>query len=76
METSLHRALKVQYGSGSGGRSEVTLKGFRIDAVDGARGCSSRSNRDLWARCEPSWDGCCPSIGCGWSNPWCSSVAS
>ena len=34
METSLHRALKDQYGSGSGGRSEVTLKGFRIDAVD------------------------------------------
>jgi hypothetical protein len=36
METSLHRALKDQYGSGSGGHSEVTLKGFRIDAVDGA----------------------------------------
>src|SRR5208337_2876240 len=36
METSLHRALKDQYGSGPGGRSEVTLKGFRIDAVDGA----------------------------------------
>ncbi len=36
METSLHRALKDQYGSGAGGRSEVTLKGFRIDAVDGA----------------------------------------
>ena len=36
METSLHRALKDQYGSGSGGRSEVTLTGFRIDAVDGA----------------------------------------
>ncbi len=36
METSLHRVLKVQYGTGSGGRSEVTLKGFRIDAVDGA----------------------------------------
>lgn len=34
METSLHRALKHQYGSGSGGRSEVTLEGFRIDAVD------------------------------------------
>ena len=34
METSLHRALKDQYGSGSGGRSEVTFKGFRIDAVD------------------------------------------
>jgi hypothetical protein len=36
MEMSLHRALKDQYGSGSGGRSEVTLKGFRIDAVDSA----------------------------------------
>jgi hypothetical protein len=36
METSLHRALKDHYGSGSGGRSEVTLKGFRIDAVDSA----------------------------------------
>jgi hypothetical protein len=36
MEMSLHRALKDHYGSGSGGRSEVTLKGFRIDAVDSA----------------------------------------
>jgi hypothetical protein len=34
METSLHRALKDRYGSGSGGRSEVTLNGFRIDAVE------------------------------------------
>ena len=33
METSLHRTLKDQYGSGPGGRCEVTLKGFRIDAV-------------------------------------------
>lgn len=34
METSLHRALKDQYGTAPGGRSEVGLKGFRIDAVD------------------------------------------
>jgi hypothetical protein len=33
METSLHRTLKEQYGSGSGGRSEVVLKGFRVDAL-------------------------------------------
>ncbi|MGC8640374.1 MAG: hypothetical protein ACP5XB_10920 [Isosphaeraceae bacterium] len=33
METSLHRALKVHYGTGSGGQSEVVLKGFRVDAV-------------------------------------------
>ena len=37
MESSLHRALKDHYGSGSGGRSEVALEGYRIDAVD-ARG--------------------------------------
>jgi len=37
MESSLHRALKDHYGSGSGGRSEVSLEGYRIDAVD-ARG--------------------------------------
>ena len=36
METSLHRTLKDRYGSGSGGRSEVTFRGFRIDAIDGA----------------------------------------
>ena len=36
METSLHRTLKDQYGFGAGGRSEVGLKGFRIDAVDSA----------------------------------------
>jgi hypothetical protein len=36
METSLHRTLKERYGSGSEGRSEVSLAGFRIDAVDGA----------------------------------------
>ena len=37
MESSLHRTLKDYYGSGSGGRSEVSLEGYRIDAVD-ARG--------------------------------------
>src|SRR5262249_32975714 len=40
LETSLHRALKERYGpgSGSGGRSEVSLRGYRVDAVaaDGA----------------------------------------
>ena len=34
METSLHRALKDQYGDASGGRCEVFLEGFRIDAVE------------------------------------------
>ncbi len=34
METSLHRALKDRYGDASGGRCEVFLEGFRIDAVD------------------------------------------
>jgi hypothetical protein len=33
METSLHHALKDRYGPGAGGRSEVSLRGFRIDAV-------------------------------------------
>ena len=35
METSLHRALKERYGpgSGEGGRLEVALSGFRVDAV-------------------------------------------
>ena len=38
METSLHRQLKDRYGPGLGGHCEVTLKGYRIDAVapDGA----------------------------------------
>ncbi|MFO0890732.1 MAG: hypothetical protein U0790_16505 [Isosphaeraceae bacterium] len=36
METSLHRALKDRYGEGLPGRSEVTLDGFRIDAIDEA----------------------------------------
>ena len=34
METSLHRALKDRYGLSSGGRCEVTVEGFRIDAVE------------------------------------------
>jgi len=34
VETSLHRALKQRYASATGGRSEVVLKGFRIDAVE------------------------------------------
>ena len=34
METSLHRVLKQRYASATGGRSEVVLEGFRIDAVD------------------------------------------
>lgn len=33
METSLHRTLKERYGPESGGRAEVVLKGFRVDAV-------------------------------------------
>lgn len=33
METSLHRELKARYGPDSGGRLEVTLGAFRIDAV-------------------------------------------
>jgi hypothetical protein len=36
METSLHRALKNRYGTGSGGRTEVGVKGFRVDAMDEA----------------------------------------
>jgi hypothetical protein len=38
METSLHRELKQRYGPGAGGRAEVAIAGFRIDAVaaDGA----------------------------------------
>ena len=35
METSLHRQLKERYGPAAGGRLEVALEGFRIDAVDG-----------------------------------------
>jgi len=34
METSLHHALKDRYGLASGGRCEVTVEGFRIDAVE------------------------------------------
>ena len=33
VETSLHRELKAWYGPGSGGRQEVTLGGYRVDAV-------------------------------------------
>jgi hypothetical protein len=38
VETSLHRQLKERYGPAAGGRLEVALEGFRIDAVaaDGA----------------------------------------
>ena len=35
MESSLHRDLKIRYGTGCGGRCEVVVDGFRIDAVDG-----------------------------------------
>lgn len=38
METALHRELKVRYGPASGGRSEVALAGFRIDAIDSEGG--------------------------------------
>jgi hypothetical protein len=34
MESSLHRALKEQYGLSAGGRSEVVLAGYRVDAID------------------------------------------
>jgi hypothetical protein len=33
VETTLHRELKERYGSRAGGRSEVVLEGFRVDAV-------------------------------------------
>jgi hypothetical protein len=33
VETSLHRQLKERYGPAAGGRLEVVLQGFRIDAV-------------------------------------------
>jgi hypothetical protein len=36
METSLHRALKERYAAGGSGNPEVTMAGFRIDAVDRA----------------------------------------
>jgi hypothetical protein len=35
METTLHRELKDDYGPNRGGRCEVAVAGFRIDAVDG-----------------------------------------
>jgi hypothetical protein len=34
MEMALHRQLKQRFGPDAGGRSEVALSGFRIDAVD------------------------------------------
>jgi hypothetical protein len=34
VETALHRQLKTRFGPDAGGRSEVPLAGFRIDAVD------------------------------------------
>jgi hypothetical protein len=34
METTLHRQLKERFGAACGGRSEVALAGFRIDAID------------------------------------------
>ena len=36
METSLHRSLKERYATGGDGRSEVPIRGYRIDAVDEA----------------------------------------
>jgi hypothetical protein len=38
VESSLHRQLKEQYGPGVGGRAEVGIAGFRIDAI-GPEGC-------------------------------------
>lgn len=34
METALHRQLKSRFGPEAGGRSEVAIAGFRIDAID------------------------------------------
>jgi hypothetical protein len=34
MEMALHRQLKEQFGPAVGGQSEVSLAGFRIDAID------------------------------------------
>lgn len=36
METSLHRSLKERYATDGDGRSEVPIRGYRIDAVDAA----------------------------------------
>lgn len=33
METTLHRQLKDRFGAGCGGRTEVSVAGFRVDAV-------------------------------------------
>lgn len=35
METALHRQLKERFGPEVGGRSEVPVLGYRIDAIDG-----------------------------------------
>ncbi len=34
MEMSLHRSLKERYATGSDGRSEVVIEGFRVDTID------------------------------------------
>jgi hypothetical protein len=34
MESTLHRQLKERYGPEAGGRAEVAVDGFRIDAID------------------------------------------
>jgi hypothetical protein len=34
VESSLHRQLKERYGEGVGGRTEVGVDGFRVDAID------------------------------------------
>jgi hypothetical protein len=34
MESSLHRQLKERFGEAAGGRTEVVLSGFRIDAIE------------------------------------------
>ncbi len=36
METSLHRTLKERYATGGSGRPEITVAGFRVDAIDHA----------------------------------------
>jgi hypothetical protein len=36
VETTLHRELKHHFGPGSGGSEEVTIAGYRIDAINGS----------------------------------------
>jgi hypothetical protein len=36
METSLHRTLKERYAAGGSGRPEISVAGFRVDAIDQA----------------------------------------